>query len=70
MPLQIYLTESGLTLEQLGENVIDQLEADGRCIVVVSEGFDVGDVARSATPSATSSSARARRPSPRPWSTT
>ena len=44
MPLQIYLTESGLTLEQLGENVLRQLETDGRCIVVVSEGFDVGDL--------------------------
>lgn len=44
MPLQIYLTESGLTLQQLGENVIRQLESDGRCIVVVSEGFDVGEV--------------------------
>lgn len=44
LPLQIYLTESGLTLEQLGENVIRQLESDGRCIVVVSEGFDVGDL--------------------------
>jgi len=43
MPLQIYLTESGLSLQQLGENVIRQLESDGRCIVVVSEGFDVGD---------------------------
>lgn len=43
MPLQIYLTESGLSLEQLGENVIKQLESDGRCIVVVSEGFDVGE---------------------------
>src|SRR3954454_15724471 len=44
MPIQIYLTESGLTLSQLGENVIRQLETDGRCIVVISEGFDVGDV--------------------------
>ncbi|WP_165073587.1 diphosphate--fructose-6-phosphate 1-phosphotransferase [Paludisphaera rhizosphaerae] len=44
LPIQIYLTESGLTLEQLGENVIRQLESDGRCIVVVSEGFDVGEV--------------------------
>ncbi len=44
MPLQIYLAESGLNLEQLGHNVIKQLERDGRCIVVVSEGFDVGDV--------------------------
>jgi ATP-dependent phosphofructokinase / diphosphate-dependent phosphofructokinase len=43
MPLQIYLAESGLKLEQLGENVIQQLERDGRCIVVISEGFDVGE---------------------------
>jgi 6-phosphofructokinase 1 len=43
MPLQIYLAESGLTLEALGENVIKQLTQDGRCIVVVSEGFDVGE---------------------------
>ena len=43
MPLQIYLTESGVSLEQLGENVLKQLESDGRCIVIVSEGFDVGE---------------------------
>ncbi len=43
MPLQIYLTESGVSLEKLGENVLKQLESDGRCIVVVSEGFDVGE---------------------------
>ncbi len=43
MPLQIYMAESGLTLEQLGENVVKQLETDGRCLVVVSEGFDVGE---------------------------
>jgi 6-phosphofructokinase 1 len=44
MPLQIYLAEAGLTLEQLGENVIRQLKRDGRCVVVVSEGFDVGEL--------------------------
>ena len=44
MPLQIYLKESGLTLEALTENVHAQVKRDGRCIVVVSEGFDVGDV--------------------------
>jgi ATP-dependent phosphofructokinase / diphosphate-dependent phosphofructokinase len=44
MPLQIYLTESGVTLEQLADNVNDQLKQDGRCIVVVSEGFDVGEI--------------------------
>ncbi len=44
MPLQIYLTESGVTLEQMADNINDQLNKDGRCIVVVSEGFDVGDI--------------------------
>jgi 6-phosphofructokinase 1 len=44
LPLQIYLTESGLSLPRLGENVLRQLESHGRCIVVVSEGFDVGDL--------------------------
>ncbi|GIW86982.1 MAG: pyrophosphate--fructose 6-phosphate 1-phosphotransferase [Isosphaeraceae bacterium] len=44
MPLQIYMAEAGLTLEQLGENVIAQLKRDGRCLVVISEGFDVGEL--------------------------
>ena len=44
LPIQIYLTESGLSLPQLGENALRQLESDGRCIVVVSEGFDVGEL--------------------------
>jgi ATP-dependent phosphofructokinase / diphosphate-dependent phosphofructokinase len=43
MPLQIYLAESGLSLEQLGQNVLVQLERDGRCVVVISEGFDAGE---------------------------
>jgi ATP-dependent phosphofructokinase / diphosphate-dependent phosphofructokinase len=44
IPLQIYLTESGIDLEKMGDLVNDQLKQDGRCIVVVSEGFDVGDI--------------------------
>lgn len=44
MPLQIYLAESPCSLEQLAANVNDQLRRDGRCIVVISEGFDVGDI--------------------------
>ncbi|HVF10786.1 MAG TPA: diphosphate--fructose-6-phosphate 1-phosphotransferase [Abditibacteriaceae bacterium] len=44
MPLQIYMTESKLTVEQMADNVNDCLKAHGRCIVVVSEGFDVGDL--------------------------
>ncbi len=44
MPLQIYLAESPCSLEQMADNVNDQLKRDGRCVVVVSEGFDVGDI--------------------------
>ncbi len=42
MPLQIYMAEAHHTLESLAENVNRQLRTSGRCIVVVSEGFDVG----------------------------
>ena len=42
MPLQIYTAEAGHTLASLAENVNRQLAKSGRCIVVVSEGFDVG----------------------------
>jgi 6-phosphofructokinase 1 len=44
MPLQIYLAEQKVSLEQIADNVNDQLKSDGRAIVVVSEGLDVGDV--------------------------
>lgn len=44
MPLQIYMPESGLSLEELADNVNDELLDRGRVIVVLSEGFDVGDV--------------------------
>src|SRR5687768_17472949 len=44
MPLQIYLAESPCTLEQLADNVNDQLVKDGRCMVVISEGFNVGSL--------------------------
>jgi 6-phosphofructokinase len=44
MPLQIYMPESGLTLDQLADNVNDELKRSGRCIVALSEGFEVGDI--------------------------
>ncbi len=44
MPLQIYMSESGLTLAELTDKVNDQLARNGRCIVVVSEGFDAGNI--------------------------
>lgn len=44
MPLQIYLAESSRSLAELTDNVNDQLRSHGRSIVVVSEGFDVGDI--------------------------
>jgi 6-phosphofructokinase len=44
MPLQIYLAEGPCTLERLADQVNDQLRQDGRCLVVISEGFDVGEL--------------------------
>ncbi|HDN79264.1 MAG TPA: diphosphate--fructose-6-phosphate 1-phosphotransferase [Chloroflexi bacterium] len=44
MPLLIFLRESGLTLEELADRVNDMLRERGRCIVVISEGFPVGDI--------------------------
>ncbi len=44
MPLHLYLTESHHTLESLHHHVNETLARRGRCIVVVSEGFDVGGV--------------------------
>ncbi|TKG90452.1 diphosphate--fructose-6-phosphate 1-phosphotransferase [Puteibacter caeruleilacunae] len=44
MPLQIYMTESQVSIAELTDKVNDQIKKDGRCIVVVSEGFDVGDI--------------------------
>jgi len=44
MPLQIYLAESPCSLPEMGDRINDQLKRDGRCLVVVSEGFDVGDL--------------------------
>ena len=44
MPLKIYLAESACSLQQLADEVNDQLRAAGRCLVVISEGFDVGDL--------------------------
>jgi 6-phosphofructokinase 1 len=44
MPLQIYLSECPCSLKQIADQVNDQLKRDGRCIVVISEGFDVGEI--------------------------
>jgi len=44
MPLHLYLAESHHTLESLAENVNKQVVKSGRCIVIVSEGFDVGSL--------------------------
>ena len=41
LPLQIYLSESGYNLPAMADLVADELRTRGRCIVVVSEGFDV-----------------------------
>mgnify|MGYP000319757820 CR=1 FL=1 len=42
LPLQLYLPESHHTLASLASNVNAALSRHGRCIVIVSEGFDAG----------------------------
>jgi ATP-dependent phosphofructokinase / diphosphate-dependent phosphofructokinase len=44
MPLQIYLAERKTSLEQIHSNVNDSLRKHGRCMVILSEGLDVGDI--------------------------
>lgn len=44
MPLQIFMKESNITLDQLTDKVNDNVEKHGRSIVVVSEGFPMGDI--------------------------
>ena len=44
MPLLIYLAESPCSLDELTEQVHAKVREAGRCIVVISEGFAVGDV--------------------------
>lgn len=44
MPLQIYLAERPCPLAQLADQVNDMLRRQGRCLVVISEGFDVGEL--------------------------
>lgn len=44
LPLLIYLAERPFSLEQVADQVNDLLREHGRAIVVVSEGFDVGQL--------------------------
>lgn len=46
MPLQIYLAERPYSLEQVADQVNDEVRRSGRAIIVISEGFDVGDLGR------------------------
>ncbi len=43
-PILIYLAESPCSLEELAAQVNDVLRQEKRCVVVVSEGFNVGDL--------------------------
>ncbi len=44
MPLLIFMAESPCSLEQLGDQVTEMLRQEGRCLVVISEGFAIGNV--------------------------
>ncbi len=43
-PLLILLAERPFTLEEVADRINDHLRRDKRCIVVISEGFDVGEL--------------------------
>jgi 6-phosphofructokinase 1 len=47
LPLRIFMTESGLGLAELAERVDDCVREHGRCLAVVSEGLEVGDLGAS-----------------------
>jgi 6-phosphofructokinase 1 len=38
------MAESKVSIDVLADNVNEQLNKDGRCIVVISEGFDAGEI--------------------------
>jgi 6-phosphofructokinase 1 len=44
MPLLIAMVESGLTLPDLADAICDVVRERGRCLLVISEGFPVGDI--------------------------
>lgn len=44
IPLQMYFAESKKSIEELADNVNEQLKRDGRCIVMVNEGYDAGEL--------------------------
>jgi len=44
MPLLVAMTESGLSLPDLADAVADMVRQRGRCLLVVSEGFPVGEL--------------------------
>src|SRR5271168_3930207 len=44
LPLQIYLAERAVTLEQIADNVTGLLRRSGRAILVVSEGLSIADL--------------------------
>lgn len=44
MPLLIYMTEAGVTLERIADEINDLLKARKRAIVVVGEGLDLVDI--------------------------
>ena len=44
IPMQMYFAETKKTIEELADNVNAQLKRDGRCIVIVNEGYDAGEL--------------------------
>ncbi len=43
-PMQLYFAEAKKSIEELADNVNAQLSHSGRCIVIVNEGYDAGEL--------------------------
>lgn len=44
LPIQIYMRESDVSVEYMTDAINDELQRSGRVIVVISEGFPIGDI--------------------------
>ena len=68
MPLLILMPESGLELHEIADAVNERSE-QGRALVVVSEGFELGDIGERRDSFGHTQFSRRRRLSLKSWST-
>jgi len=44
LPIQIYMKESNVSVDYVTDSINDELQRSGRVVVVISEGFPLGDI--------------------------